>query len=647
MTIERILQRITSAALVTVVVATPGSAQVGQATEMPVMTEDQSAEAEASPLDPVELEAFIDGMMRVQLRHLKNVGATISVVQGGEVILAKGYGFADLEGGVEVDPVRTLFRIGSVTKLFVWTSVMQLVESGQLDLDADINEYLETFEIPAVWDEPVTMAHLMTHTPGFEDRVVGLFARDASRMQPIEEVLAGQTPERVRPPGDHPSYSNHGTAMAARIVENITGQDFQDYVQENILDPLGMANTTLAQPLPEHLAEQMSKGYERAGDHYEEQDFEFVPLYPAGSVSSSATDMARLMIAFLQKGQLGGNRILSEETAMRMRSAIFEVAPGVNTSPHGFMDMSTRGVRIIGHGGDTLWFHTLFSLYPERDLGLFVSYNTDTGGGGRGILEAAFLDRYFAEPERSAAPSADFSERADLFAGEYRGNRFPHTTLAKLGAAAEAFKVTANEEGELLAMGNRWVETSPGIFTSRSGEATLVFVEGEDGRMSHFYMAQFPIMTFGRVPASEARGIHLPLLVLSLVMFVFTVVAWPLGWAIRKWFRVGSGGERLSSRARLMLWATTALMLALLIGLGSVLSDVEDIVMGDLGSVKMILLLPLIALLPAAGSIVAMIGMWRASEGTTTGRVLYSLTVVLVLTFYWQMSVWNVLGFQL
>lgn len=600
------------------------------------------------PTDAAEVEAFFDGLMEMQRRHLDNVGATVTVVRNGEILFAKGYGFADLEAGVAVDPEATLFRIGSVSKLFVWISVMQLVEEGRLDLHADINEYLEGVEIEATWDEPVTMAHLMTHTPGFEDRVVGLFAREEEQLAPLEEILSNQNPLRVRPPGDQPSYSNHGTGMAALVVEAISGQPWTEFIQQRILDPLGMDSTTFAQPLPESLAGRMSKGYADGGDHFEAKEFELVPLYPVGAASASATDMARLMTTLLQGGRYGDERIVSEETAERMQSALLQVDPAVNTSPHGFMDMSTRGVRIIGHGGDTFWFHTLFALFPEHDLGLFVSYNTDNGGGGRGPLLAAFLDRYFTPAERPLEAPEDFAARAALYAGEFRTNRFAHTTLAKLGAVAGAFEVASNEDGELLVFDSRFVETAPRVFTERDGERTLVFIEGEDGTMSHFYNSQYPIVTFERVPALEGRSLHLILLVLASGAFLATVLAWPAGWCVRKWFGVGRiSGERVPTFARLALWVTAALLLALVVGVLTTLTDPTDVAFGDVGSVKKVLVLPLVALLPALATMLAAVRLWRRRLGTRTGRLSYTLTVLLVLSFYWQLTVWNVLGFKL
>ncbi len=630
----------------------PGSSRAQEAAKeetAPVIEEAESTPAgRLGPADAAEIEAFFDGLMEVQLRHLDNVGATVSVVGSGEILFAKGYGYADLENGIEVDAESTLFRIGSVSKLFVWTTVMQLVEEGLLDLDTDINDYLEDLEIPNAWDEPVTLAHLLTHSPGFEDRVVGLFSNDEERLRPLSELLTEQNPARVRPPGVRPSYSNHGTAMAALIVETVAGKPWTEVLQERILDPLGMTSTTFDQPLPERLADHMSKGYQHAGDHFEEKPFELVPLYPAGSASSTATDMARLMLTYLDHGRYGDARIFSEETSRRMQSPLLHVDPTVNTSPHGYMDMSTRGIRILGHGGDTFWFHSLFAIFPEHDLGVFVSYNTDDGSGGRGPLLEAFLDRYFSAAERPVDPPEDFQERAEQFTGQYRGNRFAHTTLAKLAALASSFEVSVNEDGELLAFGSRYVETAPRVFTERDGESTLVFIEGDDGRMSHFYNAQYPIITFERVPSSESQGLHMMLMVLAVVAFLGTVLGWPLGWAVRKWFKVNDpSAPRISSRARLVLWVASALLLALILGIAMSVSDPTDIALGELSSIKMVLLLPLLALIPTVLAIFMVWKIWRDGQGTRTGRVLYTLTVLLMVAFYWQMSVWRVLGFQL
>ncbi len=135
----------------------------------------------AGMLDPAGVEAFVDGFMSAYLEENGAVGGVVSIVENGQIVLAKGYGEDDRARHRAVEARRTLFRVGSVSKLFVWTAVMQLVERGKVDLDADVNRYLEGVEVPATFKEPVTLAHLMTHTAGFEDHVLGLFAHDASR----------------------------------------------------------------------------------------------------------------------------------------------------------------------------------------------------------------------------------------------------------------------------------------------------------------------------------------------------------------------------------------------------------------------------------------------------------------------------------
>jgi CubicO group peptidase (beta-lactamase class C family) len=206
--------------------------------------------------DSVSLESFMDGVVETILKEKNIAGATLAIIKDNRVILKKGYGFSDYENQVSVDPDKTMFRIGSITKLLVWTSVMRLVSEGKLDLDADINTYLKDFKIPATYDQPITLTHLMTHTPGFEDHLLHLFSRDSTSLRPLGEILADEVPARVRPPFTQASYSNHGTAMAAYIVEQVTGVAFIDYVEMYFLTATEYDTfATLRQPIPLTLSE--------------------------------------------------------------------------------------------------------------------------------------------------------------------------------------------------------------------------------------------------------------------------------------------------------------------------------------------------------------------------------------------------------
>ena len=261
----------------------------------------------ARELTASDLEALLDGLVPAQLEREDVAGAVVAVIKDGHVLFLKGYGFADVAKRKPVSPSDTLFRPGSISKLFTWTSVMQLVEQGKLDLDRDVNDYLD-FKIPVAFAKPITLRNVMTHTPGFEETGKELFVSDAAHVRPLGEYLRDHLPARIFPPGTTPAYSNYATALAGYIVQRISGKPFEQYVAENIYGPLSMPHTIFVQPLPPVLQPLMSNGYVRASQSA--KPYEFVQAYPAGSVATSAADMCNFVIAHLQDGQFGSTRIL-------------------------------------------------------------------------------------------------------------------------------------------------------------------------------------------------------------------------------------------------------------------------------------------------------------------------------------------------
>lgn len=310
------------------------------------------------PTDPKELEAFIDGVVNAELKAHHIPGATVAVVKDGKIILAKGYGYADINKRKAVVANQTLFRVGSVSKLFIWTAVMQLAEQGKLDLNADVNVYLKDFQVPATYPRPITLKDLMTHTPGFEDLASGgrLFVSNETDIVPLRENLRDKMPARVRPPGELTAYSNYGSALAAHVVEQVSGMPFDKYVEEKILLPLNMNSSSFEQPLPQRLASNMSNGYIYSDNAYTAEPFEYIQVWPAGSLSSTSEDMAKFMIAHLQNGRYGTTSILKEATARQMHSELFTNDPKVSGWTYGLWEMRLNNQSIIGHGGDSILF---------------------------------------------------------------------------------------------------------------------------------------------------------------------------------------------------------------------------------------------------------------------------------------------------
>jgi CubicO group peptidase (beta-lactamase class C family) len=492
-------------------------------------------------LTATDVETFLDGFVPLQLEQNDIAGATIAIVKDGKLLFAKGYGYANVEKKQPVVPDATLFRPGSISKLFTWTAVMQLVEQKKIDLDSDVNAYLD-FKIPEAFGKPVTVKNLLTHTPGFEEVIKDLFV-DVSRQNSLGQYLKTHIPRRIYPPGTVSAYSNYGAGLAGYIVERVSGRPFNEYVDENIFKPLGMTHSTMEQPLPKSLAAQMSNGYRSASG--DPKPFEAVGPGPAGSLSSTATDMARFMTAHLQEGQYDGARILRPETVRLMHSKLFELNPAANAMDYGFYEESRNGHRIIGHGGDTEVFHSSVHLIPDANLGFFVSYNSAGIGKveARGQLWSAFMNRYFPGPP--APPTLSTAkEDAKSVAGSYLSSRRAQGSLLRTASVLGELIVTPSADGtittSLLKRANgkpmKLRETRPLLFQDADGEDYLAFKRDSTGRMELMY-SPYPLFIFQRVSLGENQKVLLPVLVVSLAVMVLTLLLWPVAALVRRHYQ--------------------------------------------------------------------------------------------------------------
>jgi CubicO group peptidase (beta-lactamase class C family) len=339
--------------------------------------------------------AFFDAEFPEKMRRWHIPGAVIVVVRDGQVAFAGGYGYADVEKKLPVVPDRTEFRIGSVSKLFVATAVMQLAEKHQVDLHADVNPYLKNLQVPNHFARLVTLADLLTHTGGFDERVIGLAARRASDVPPLGAFLAAHLPPLVSEPGAAYSYSNYGMALAAFVVEQVSGVPFDRYVEQNILAPLGMRHTGFERT-PE-VAANLATGYVYHSGRFEAEPYDYFTLPPASGMNSTAADMARFMLAHLDNGSYDGAHILDSATARLMEARQFGQDPRLPGRTYGFYERYRNGLRGIGHGGNIRGYGSLLFLLPDEHTGLFISTNRDES---RFVdeIEKAFLDRFYPAP---------------------------------------------------------------------------------------------------------------------------------------------------------------------------------------------------------------------------------------------------------
>jgi CubicO group peptidase (beta-lactamase class C family) len=594
-----------------------------------------------------ELEAFLDGVMTVDLRDKHIAGAMVAVVKDGALVLAKGYGYADLARRIPVDPERTLFRPGSVSKLFTWTAVMQLVEQGKLDLGTDVNQYLD-FKLPATYPEPITLKDLMTHSAGFEEDPRGLISEDSAAIQPMGEWLKARRPARVLPPGRFTAYSNYGTALAGYIVERVSGEPFADYVQHHILDPLGMEHTTAHQPLPAALAPDMSVGYEWRDGRFVAHSFEFLPgAAPAGVISASAADMAKFMIAHLQHGQLGDARILADSTSRRMQTHAFGGDSRLNGFALGFYEKSSHGLRIIGHGGDSQWFHTDLTLIPSENLGVYVSFNTNTGGQltFRPFLEE-FLDHYYPETLPAITAPAGFLATAGRFAGLYRSNRRSFTTYFKAFGLAGGTTVSVGDDTTLVMNEPegtlRLVPIDSLLFREKNGDQRVAFSADASGRITHAFMGGDPTSVLDKQAWYEGTSLHLFLWALATLVSIGLV-----GGGIRRLFRSRTRGEPGVRMAGKWLVAAALAELAFMGAVVKLSGDLITLILnGNQTPILITLAFPVLLALFLLGALIVGFRQWNAPRVSTGARLRFTGTVVVLLLFLWSLNQWNLLGWK-
>jgi CubicO group peptidase (beta-lactamase class C family) len=595
--------------------------------------------------DRGELAAFLDGVMTANLRDKHVAGATVAVVKDGALFYANGYGYSDVAHRTPVSADRSLFRIGSTSKLFTWTAVMQLVEQGKLDLDADVNKYLD-FKIPDTYPkQPITLRHIMTHTPGFEEDGRDLITDDSTKMIPLGRWLATHIPGRVRPPGTFSSYSNYATAVAGYIVQRVSGENYDDYIEKHILTPLGMTQTSTRQPLPARLKGDMSTGYVWAGGIYQPQKFEIINAPPAGSIASSATDMSKFMIAHLEDGK----GILAESTAKKMHARAFGHDPRLPGFALGFYEQSSHGLRIIGHGGDTRWFHTDLALIPEEKLGVFVSYNTASGAElSFGPFLTQFLDHYYPAPPAPVAPSADAAKEAARVAGEYEFNRRSYTTFQKAIGLAGDIRVSAADSGRLILHSpfgdSRLVPVGPLLYRDELGSDLVAFQADSKGRVERGFMGNAPMMTLERVPFSQSPHLHWVLLGLGVLVFIGILLA-ALGRFVRR--RLGEARADDALPGRWLLVTLSLLDLVFLVAVTSIIGGGGGLLNGPLTTLKLALALPVIGLVLTLAAVYIAARQWRTRVGTRGARLRYSGAVFVALLFAWSLAQWNLMGWRM
>ena len=614
-----------------------------------------AAATAAHPLTSADLEAFFDGILPLQLERSDIAGASVMVMQNGSVLLEKGYGVADEKMKRPVDPASTIFRLASISKLFTWVSVMQLVEEGKLNLDTDVNQYLD-FQIKPAFGKPVTLRNLMTHTGGFEETVNDIILTDPKKAVSLRDYLIKNQPKRIFPPGEIPAYSNYGVGLASYIVQRASGEPYEQYVQEHIFTPLGMTHSSFYQPLKKPLENLPSEGY-RSDTTKPPVGFEIFNPVGAGGISSSAGDMGRFGQALLNGGELDGKRILKPETLALMWTPQFQASKDLPPICMGFYQDWRNGLRWIGHEGDLIAFHSLFFVEPQQKIVLFVSYNS-AGGGNKPRPEIIdfFSDRYFP-----GAPKVEYlkTPAKDLKAieGRYESTRRAESTKLKLGDLFSQSSAHVDKDGVLKIDGARdlrghtlkWKPIGKDLWQAEGEQARIFAIRGADNKVARLAI-DFPGVQEQRVPWYENSRLVLPAVGGSLGILILALLASLLRGTRRLIFRKRTrvtpqpGTIWLTAGPRLAALAWVALLGGIGIFMMSQGDDLMPPTPDWFGWFVAINWFTGLALLLSLFALLAAVRVWRRSELRWITKVKFSVVGLACVILSWFAIHWNIIG---
>lgn len=610
--------------------------------------------------NPDVIEAFFDGIISTHMKENKSPSGTISLVYRDRIIFSKGYGYQNIEKNIPVVADQTMFRPGSVSKLFTWTAVMQLKEQGKLDLDTDVNTYLKTFKIKDTYPgQPITLRHILTHTPGFEDGGLGyLIISDIDKAISLRDAMEKYQPKRVNPPGVQSAYSNYATAIAGLIVSNISGMPFEDYIKKFIFVPLAMNHSSFEEPLPKELENNMAVGYAHEKGRFTEKPFEIISSFgPAGALSATSTDMANFALAFLNGGSFKGNynvdgrnytnRILQEATVTEMLTQNFSHDSRFPGMALGFYESSVNGNRLVGHGGDTQYFHSDLAIDLENDLAIFVSFSSTGGAKVRSVIIPAFYNEFFPVALAPLSISEDFNERANRYAGSFLFWRSNFSTIEKiffnLGSAVTV--APSSENTIIVTMGDdvrQFIEIDENLFQERGGKNKIAFQENDNGEIIGMIFDSLPFMSMYKASMWKGDSFNYLFIGLSVIVFLGVMLRLAYQWSN---YRSLPKGEKD---------ATTSAIVAAGLNLGFfIIGIIAFSIDGDTlfsegitPLIKFWLLFPILATIAGGYQMYQSVIVWKNNYWSMWKKIRFSIISLCCLFMIWFYYYWNILGFN-
>ncbi len=604
-------------------------------------------------LNPSAIAHFCDSMMNYGIHYPMIPGASVSVVSSDSIYLSKGYGYSDYEKKKSVTN-RTLFQLGSVGKVLTTIAALQQIEYGNLALHENVNNYLSDWKIHNPYDQVVTLSHLLTHTAGFNEHLIGYLAKSIDELDPLAIHLKNHMPSLFQEPGININYSNYGYALAGHLVELTSKLTFIDYIDQFIFDSLGMDNSTYFLPDNYREISDYARGYQWRETFEEVECFPRHAL-PAGSIISNSEDMALLMQALLGKNK----SILSKSSYQKIFEQQFSNHPLLTGYTYGMEVQNLNGNYAIAKGGQVPGFLSLILLIPDDDIGIFVSLNTETDNFSELFFES-FKDLFYPSPKIQLPKKLEVE--LSEYIGHYGNQRTNHESIEELFMLYEGqFRIYNSSNNSLQAYHNgKWHEYSmikKDVFQNASEPSLfLVFERDKNGEIKNMYRN---VQVGGiQVPSSYVRlgwferprfmNDEYPVLLLILLIYPLLSLIWLITYIIRKKnprFLIKSKINWYYHAAALMFvglffWNIFGFFVPLL-------QSKEQLLFGLEPSLLSMRYVNVLMAITSVLLIILTIMLWFRKEGNSLIRVFYSLYSIISMSYIAMLYRWHFLNINL
>ena len=475
------------------------------------------------------LAGYFDQYFAEQMQKHNIPGLAYAFVSGGQMV-ARGFGFANIEQGIAVDPNTTLFPMEDLAKVLTATAVLKLAESKAVDLDADVSRYLSDFSVPNRYPRPLTLRSILTHTTGFAESRLGVYAENTEKLQPLKEYLTDKAPIQIYPPGKTSTYGDYGYGVAGLVIEEVSGTAFADYMREQLLAPLGMNDTSFV--LTDEVLASTARGYIDVGEELRPNLPGYAHNQPSNSLFGTVHDMANYIAMQLNNGVFNNRRILASSSIGLMQNQQFAQHPKLPGWTFGFYENNTFQQPVILHGGDSeLGYSNILFMLPEADFGMIVSINRYLPEFGNNLINDFMKWRYpTAEAVQPVTPALG-ADRARWFVGKYTLDYPSCHSLDCIRRLFTQIYVTADESGIIhiefppeLGLPTEWIEVEPLLLRAVDEEKYVAFIDNDYGEITHLYAGG--IYNYSKVPWHKSTEVTLIAGAAFAAFFVVKLIMW-------------------------------------------------------------------------------------------------------------------------